>query len=91
MLFTLFTSLALVLPAAAIPTGNNSCTPDKVTIRPEWTNMATTDKHAYLKAVKCLMELPAKTGINGTVTRFDDMNAMHQVQAKDIHIVVSLF
>ena len=91
MLFTLFTSLAVVLPIAATPASNNSCTPEKIKIRPEWTNMANTDKHAYLKAVNCLMELPAKTGINGTVTRFDDMHAMHQVQSKDIHIVVSLF
>lgn len=37
------------------------------------------------------MELPAQTGINGTVTRFDDMNAMHQVQSRDIHIVVRIF
>ncbi|KAJ4129033.1 hypothetical protein NW768_007562 [Fusarium equiseti] len=87
MLFKSFASLALVLPAVAVPTTNRTCTPDKIRTRPEWTNMATEDKHAYLKAVKCLMDSPAQTGINGTVTRFDDMNAMHQVQAKDIHIV----
>lgn len=52
--------------------------------------MASDDQQSYLKAVKCLMQLPAKTGIKGTVTRFDDMNAMHQVQAKTIHLVVSI-
>ncbi|CZR44972.1 uncharacterized protein FPRO_14724 [Fusarium proliferatum ET1] len=49
--------------------------------------MASDDQQSYLKAVKCLMQLPAQTGIKGTVTRFDDMNAMHQVQAKIIHLV----
>ncbi|SCO91162.1 uncharacterized protein FRV6_15290 [Fusarium oxysporum] len=49
--------------------------------------MANADKESYLKAVNCLMQLPAQTAINGTVTRFDDMNAMHQVQAKIIHLV----
>ncbi|EWG48604.1 hypothetical protein FVEG_08309 [Fusarium verticillioides 7600] len=49
--------------------------------------MASGDHQSYLKAVKCLMQLPAQTGIEGTVTRFDDMNAMHQVQAKTIHLV----
>lgn len=33
------------------------------------------------------MGLPAKTSINGTVTRFNDMNAMHQDQSKNIHVI----
>ncbi|EUC43622.1 hypothetical protein COCMIDRAFT_38490 [Bipolaris oryzae ATCC 44560] len=40
-----------------------------------------------IQTFNCLMQLPGQTGINGTVTRFDDMHAMHQVQAKEIHLV----
>jgi tyrosinase len=90
MFFFLFMVLALVLPVPAISFSNSTCTPETIQTRIEWANMANDDKQSYLKAVKCLMQLPAQTGINGTVTRFDDMNAMHQVQAKTIHLVVSI-
>ncbi|KAK7577919.1 hypothetical protein V3481_016454 [Fusarium oxysporum f. sp. vasinfectum] len=87
MFFILFAILALVLPVPAISSSNGTCTPETIQTRIEWANMANADKESYLKAVNCLMQLPAQTGINGTVTRFDDMNAMHQVQAKIIHLV----
>lgn len=74
----------------AISSSNSTCTPDTIQTRIEWANMACGDQQSYLKAVKCLMQLPAQTGIEGTVTRFDDMNAMHQAQAKTIHLVVSV-
>lgn len=90
MFLRLFATLALALGVPAKPVSNGTCTPETMQTRPEWTNMADADKHSYLKAVNCLMQLPAQTGINGTVTRFDDMNAMHQVQAKEIHLVVSI-
>lgn len=90
MFSMLFVILALALPVPAISSCNSTCTPETIQTRVEWANMADTDKHSYLKAVNCLMKLPAQTGINGTVTRFDDMHAMHQVQTKEIHIVVSI-
>lgn len=84
-----FAIMALAFPVPAISSCNKTCTPETIQTRVEWANMVDADKHSYLKAVKCLMQLPGSTGINGTVTRFDDMHAMHQVQAKEIHIVVS--
>ncbi|RKK11864.1 hypothetical protein BFJ66_g5457 [Fusarium oxysporum f. sp. cepae] len=87
MFFNLFAMLALVLPVPAISSSNGTCTPETIQTRIEWANMAYADKESYLKAVHFLMQLPAQTGINGSVTRFDDMNAMHQVQAKIIHLV----
>lgn len=90
MFFQLLAALALVRTVPAIPTRNNTCTPETVQTRVEWANMETTDKLDYTRAVNCLMKLPAQTGIKGVVTRFDDMNAMHQVQSNDIHIVVSI-
>ncbi|KAF5603905.1 monophenol monooxygenase [Fusarium subglutinans] len=88
MFFSLFTFLALALPLPAMSSSNSTCTPEKIQTRIEWANMASDGQKSYLKAVKCLMQLPAQTGIKGTVTRFDDMNAMHQVQAKAIHLVL---
>jgi tyrosinase len=90
MLFMLFATLAQVQAVPAMSTRNSKCTPETIQTRIEWANMADTDKQSYLQAVNCLMRLPAQTGINGTVTRFDDMNAMHQVQSNEIHIVVSI-
>ncbi|KAF4416224.1 hypothetical protein F53441_14557 [Fusarium austroafricanum] len=87
MFFILFAILALVLPVPAISSSNGTCTPETIQTYVEWANMANADKQSYLRAVNCLMQLPAQTGIKGTVTRFDDMNAMHQVQAKEIHLV----
>jgi tyrosinase len=85
MFLKLFAAMALVRAVSAIPTRNNTCTPETVKTRVEWANMKTADKLDYTRAVNCLMKLPAQTGINGVVTRFDDMNAMHQVQSNDIH------
>lgn len=90
MFFNLFAVMALVLPVPALLSSNGTCTPETIQTFVEWENMADADKHSYLNAVNCLMELPAQTGIRGTVSRFDDMNAMHQVQAKTIHIVASI-
>ncbi|TLS27447.1 hypothetical protein PpBr36_05465 [Pyricularia pennisetigena] len=87
MFFKRFAVLALTLPVSALLSSNGTCRPDNVKTIVEWANMADADKQSYLKAVKCLMERPGQTGINGTVTRFDDMHAMHQVQAKIIHLV----
>ncbi|KAI1064257.1 hypothetical protein LB506_008053, partial [Fusarium annulatum] len=80
-------SISLILPAPAVSSSNSTCTSKNIQTCIEWANMASDDQQSYLKAVKCLTQLPAQTGIKGTVTRFDDMNAMHQVQAKIIHLV----
>lgn len=90
MFSMLFAILALVPPVPVMASSNCTCTPETMKTRIEWANMAEADKHSYLKAVNCLIELPGQTGINGTLTRFDDMHAMYQVQAKEIHLVVSI-
>ncbi|KAH7552005.1 hypothetical protein BM1_08867 [Bipolaris maydis] len=87
MFSMLFAILALVPPVPVMASSNCTCTPETMKTRIEWANMAEADKHSYLKAVNCLIELPGQTGINGTLTRFDDMHAMYQVQAKEIHLV----
>lgn len=43
------------------------------------------EKSAYLTAVKCLIDSPAKTGIKGAVTRWDELQALHSEQSNFIH------
>ena len=47
------------------------------------------EKLDYINAELCLMKLPAKLGLPGAKTRFDDFQAIHQKQAYMIHFVVS--
>ncbi|KAG5818319.1 hypothetical protein H9Q74_003020 [Fusarium xylarioides] len=70
MFFSLFTVLALALPVPAISSSNSTCTPDKIQTRIEWANMESDVQQSYLKAVKCLMQLPAQTGIKATYLEF---------------------
>ncbi|KAI1023887.1 hypothetical protein LB504_004967, partial [Fusarium proliferatum] len=67
MLFPLFAVLALVLPVHAISSSNSTYTPEKVQTRIEWADMASDGQKYYLKAVKCLKQLPVQTGIKGAV------------------------
>lgn len=46
------------------------------------------EKLAYLDAEKCLMKLPAKYGLPGTRTRFDELQAVHAMQTEWTHEVV---
>lgn len=43
------------------------------------------EKSAYLSAEKCLMTSPAKSGIEGAVTRWDELQWVHIVQSNVIH------
>ncbi|RDH26962.1 hypothetical protein BDQ94DRAFT_164037 [Aspergillus welwitschiae] len=70
------------------PRSNNvTCSESTKHTRVEWSNLTQSQKKVYLTAVQCLFSLPSQTGIDGTVTRYDDLNAMHQVQTKTIHRV----
>jgi hypothetical protein len=48
------------------------------------------EKSAYLNAELCLMQKPATLGLRGTKTRFDELQAVHALQAYATHYVVSL-
>lgn len=43
------------------------------------------EKSSYLTAVKCLMQSPAKSGIQGAVNRWDELQALHSEQSNFIH------
>jgi tyrosinase len=57
---------------------NNNCTFENVSIRKEWRSLTYEEKMAFVNAELCLMSLPAKTGLLGAATRFDDFQAAHQ-------------
>lgn len=50
--------------------------------------LSTAQKKEYIDAVFCLANKPAISGINGTVNRFDDHQAVHSDQTPAIHWVV---
>lgn len=50
--------------------------------------LSTDEKKEYIAAVQCLTHTPAISGINGTVHRFEDHQAVHSDQTPAIHWVV---
>lgn len=48
-----------------------------------------TEKLAYLNAELCLMKKPATLGLPAAKTRFDELQAVHALQAYATHFVVS--
>ncbi len=51
--------------------------------------MANDEKLEYINAELCLMKKPANLGLPGARTRFDELQAIHQLQAYATHFVVS--
>ncbi|KAI5779170.1 putative tyrosinase [Geopyxis carbonaria] len=64
---------------------SKKCKPKNVRIRKEWRNMSGKEQKAYLDAELCLMKAPSKTGLPGVTSRFEDLQAMHQLQTNIIH------
>ncbi|TLD33725.1 hypothetical protein PspLS_01635 [Pyricularia sp. CBS 133598] len=50
--------------------------------------LSNADKKAYIDAELCLMDKPASLGLPGTRTKFDELQAIHQLQAYSTHHVV---
>ncbi|KAH8657536.1 hypothetical protein BGZ60DRAFT_493790 [Tricladium varicosporioides] len=53
--------------------------------RKAWHTLTREEKLSYLRAEQCLMKLPAKLGLPGTRTRFDELQACHAMQAEVTH------
>ena len=49
--------------------------------------MSDPQKRSYINAVLCLTTKKAKSGIPGTINRFDDHHAVHVSQSDSIHFV----
>ncbi|KAK3312280.1 hypothetical protein B0H66DRAFT_632904 [Apodospora peruviana] len=73
---------------------NNGCTLENAAVRREWSDMSIPDREEYVRAVTCLMKLPAKADKNkfpGAISRFDDFVAYHMTHAGVLHDNLHLF
>ncbi|KAK4151976.1 hypothetical protein C8A00DRAFT_35346 [Chaetomidium leptoderma] len=55
--------------------------------RRAWHTLSNDEKLEYTNAELCLMEKPAHLGLPGARTRFDELQAIHQLQAYSTHFV----
>ncbi|KAF6813124.1 amino acid transporter [Colletotrichum sojae] len=62
---------------------NSTCT--SLNQRKAWHTLSNDEKSDYLQAVKCLMTSPAKSGITGAKTRWDELHSCHVEQSNFIH------
>ncbi|KAI1378958.1 Di-copper centre-containing protein [Hypoxylon crocopeplum] len=61
---------------------------DECTVRTQrmpWTNLTSTEKVEYLNGELCLMSTPAKNGIVGAKTRWDELQYVHIIQTDYVH------
>lgn len=73
----------------AAAASSSSCT--NPAVHYEWDNLTNQHKLDYVNAQKCLFGLPARSGLPGTKTRWDDLAAIHQHQSPIIHNVGQFF
>ncbi|KAK8003248.1 hypothetical protein PG989_002967 [Apiospora arundinis] len=76
------TSLTALL-LAAVQSVSGACT--NPSVRKPWTALTNAEKRDFLQAEVCLMETPSKTRYAGSVTRWDELQALHVAQVQYIH------
>ncbi|KAK0623697.1 hypothetical protein B0T14DRAFT_536537 [Immersiella caudata] len=80
-----FREVAIFALLLCAPTNAQPCTnPAK---RRAWHTLNNIEKTEYLDAELCLMNKPARLGLPGAKTRFDELQAIHQLQAYATHHV----
>ncbi|CAI6333839.1 unnamed protein product [Periconia digitata] len=83
------TSLSLSIALLAAETASASfmeqtaCTNKQQ--RKSWHTLTAEERLDYLHAEQCLMSLPAKYGLEGPVTRYDEFVRLHSLAAPDFH------
>ncbi|KAI0130350.1 amino acid transporter [Xylariales sp. AK1849] len=76
-----------VANVAATPSYKRAGTCTELNQRKAWSALTDTEKAEYIDAELCLMALPASAGIDGAITRWDDIQYCHIVQSNIIHDV----
>lgn len=77
--------------ALSVATDNlqhKGCTKEKLRLRRNWRTFSDREKRDYIKSVRCLQKLPARTPATlapGAKTRYDDFVATHINQTLGIH------
>ncbi|KAI1385121.1 Di-copper centre-containing protein [Hypoxylon trugodes] len=79
--------LTLGLSTASIPYERKQEECDVKTRHVSWTDLTSTEKLEYIKGDLCLMSTPAKAGIHGAKTRWDELQYAHIVQVSYVHFV----
>ncbi|KAI2627026.1 Di-copper centre-containing protein [Hypomontagnella submonticulosa] len=77
--------LTLGISSAQPPYGRKQ---DECTVRSQrvpWTNLTRSEKLEYIDGDLCLMSTPAKSGIPGAKTRWDELQYAHIVQTEYVH------
>ncbi|KAI0143840.1 amino acid transporter [Xylariaceae sp. FL1272] len=69
--------------AALVERDASTCT--TVRDRVPWSALTSEEKSSYINADLCLINSPAKAGIPGAVTRWDDLQWPHVVQTATVH------
>ncbi|PVH93785.1 Di-copper centre-containing protein [Periconia macrospinosa] len=78
--------LFAIITADAAPVNNGEQAACKSPIqRKAWHNLTKEEKKSYIDAEKCLMSLPAKLGLTGARTRFDEFQKIHVLHTPLIH------
>ncbi|CAN9080630.1 unnamed protein product [Alternaria alternata] len=72
--------------AAALPATDSAVCKNPIK-RLEWRQLSDPQKRSYINAVLCLTTKKTKSGIPGTINRFDDHHAVHVNQSDSIHFV----
>ncbi|KAK2736871.1 hypothetical protein FQN55_001366 [Onygenales sp. PD_40] len=70
-----------------VAAGAHKCT--KPGQRRAWHTFTNKEKRAYIKAEKCLMELPSDSELPFIHTRFDELQSAHALQAYSTHYVAA--
>ncbi|KAK1751070.1 tyrosinase [Echria macrotheca] len=73
---------------------NNNCTLENAGVRREWADLRVDEREDYVRAVKCLMAMPArapKDRFPGAISRWDDFVAYHMTHAAELHDNYHLF
>ncbi|KAL5374143.1 hypothetical protein DPSP01_012150 [Paraphaeosphaeria sporulosa] len=73
------------LPIHLWAQNHSKCT--EIRARVPWTALTSHEKTAYINADFCLINAPAKSGFEGAVTRWDDIQWPHVVQSATVHNV----
>ncbi|KAF7536186.1 hypothetical protein G7054_g4736 [Neopestalotiopsis clavispora] len=71
----------------ALPKKRDASVCTEIRPRVPWTSLTSDEKDAYIAADLCLINAPSKLGIEGAVTRWDDLQWPHVVQSATVHDV----
>ncbi|KAI0470072.1 amino acid transporter [Xylariaceae sp. FL0804] len=86
-LSTVALCLGAASAVAAAPSKRDASTCTEIRQRVPWQNLTATEKSDYINADLCLMNAPSQLGIEGAISRWDDLQWPHVYQTVWVHNV----